>query len=460
MLFLEKHYEMDMCSGPVLKKLLTFAIPLMFSGILQLLFNAADIVVVGRFAGDNSLAAVGSNTALINLLTNLFIGLSIGANVLAARYYGSGEQQELSKTVHTSMLISLYSGVLLTAAGIIFAPQLLILMQTPEKILSLAVLYLRILFISMPALMIYNFGSALLRSVGDTKRPLYYLLFAGVINVILNLLFVIVLKLDVAGVALATVISQYISAYLVVRCLMHEHGGIQLVFSELKFDVQKFLAILRIGLPAGFQGVIFSLSNVVIQSSVNLFGEIVVAGNSAAANIEGFIYIAMNTFYQAAITFVSQNLGAKQYKRINRIAVASLACVICTGVIFGWTVLFFGRQLMGIYTENPQVIEAGMVRMKVIASIYFLCGMMDVMVGLLRGLGSSVTPMIVSLIGACGIRLLWLATVFQAESWHTPLTIYLSYPISWIITITAHVICFFVIRSKVIPKEKEAATEA
>lgn len=453
MLFLEKHYEMDMCSGPVLKKLLIFAIPLMFSGILQLLFNAADIVVVGRFAGDNSLAAVGSNTALINLLTNLFIGLSVGANVLAARYYGSGEQQELSKTVHTSMLISLYSGAILTVAGIIFAPQLLILMQTPENILSLAVLYLRILFVSMPALMIYNFGSALLRSVGDTKRPLYYLLFAGVINVILNLIFVIVLKLDVAGVALATVISQYISAYLVVRCLMHEQGGIQLVFSELKFDMQKFLAILRIGLPAGFQGVLFSFSNVVIQSSINLFGEIVVAGNSAAANIEGFVYIAMNTFYQAAITFVSQNLGAKQYKRIDRIAVASIACVIFTGILFGWTVLFFGRPLMSIYTDNPEVIEAGIVRMSVIAFTYFLCGMMDVLVGVLRGLGCSVTPMIVSLIGVCGSRFLWLGTVFQMESFHTPMTIFLSYPISWILTIIVHVICLFIVRSKVIPKE-------
>lgn len=448
-----------MCSGPVLKKLLIFAIPLMFSGILQLLFNAADIVVVGRFAGDNSLAAVGSNTALINLLTNLFIGLSVGANVLAARYHGSGEQQELSRTVHTSMLISLYSGIFLAAAGIIFAPQLLILMQTPEKILSLAVLYLRILFVSMPALMIYNFGSALLRSVGDTKRPLYYLLFSGVINVILNLIFVIPLKLDVAGVALATVISQYISAYLVVRCLMHEQGGIQLVFSELKIDMHKLLAILRIGLPAGFQGVLFSFSNVVIQSSINLFGEIVVAGNSAAANIEGFIYIAMNTFYQAAITFVSQNFGAKQYKRINRIAVASLACVICTGIIFGWAVLFFGRPLMRIYTDNPEVIEAGMVRMSVIAFTYFLCGTMDVLVGLLRGLGSSVTPMIVSLIGVCGSRFLWLGTVFQMESFHTPFTIFLSYPISWIITIAVHTICFFILKSKVIPKEPKT-TEA
>lgn len=459
MLFLEKHYEMDMCSGPVLKKLLIFAIPLMFSGILQLLFNAADIVVVGRFAGDNSLAAVGSNTALINLLTNLFIGLSVGANVLAARYYGSGEQQELSKTVHTSMLISLYSGAILTVAGIIFAPQLLILMQTPENILSLAVLYLRILFVSMPALMIYNFGSALLRSVGDTKRPLYYLLFAGVINVILNLIFVIFLKLDVAGVALATVISQYISAYLVVRCLMHEQGGIQLVLSELKFDMQKFLAILRIGLPAGFQGVLFSFSNVVIQSSINLFGEIVVAGNSAAANIEGFVYIAMNTFYQAAITFVSQNLGAKQYKRIDRIAVASIACVIFTGILFGWTVLFFGRPLMSIYTDNPEVIEAGIERMSVIAFTYFLCGMMDVLVGVLRGLGCSVTPMIVSLIGVCGSRFLWLGTVFQMESFHTPMTIFLSYPISWILTIIVHVICLLIVRSKVIPKEPKA-TEA
>lgn len=455
----KKNYEMDMCSGSILRKMLMFAIPLMCSSILQLLFNAADIIVVGRFAGDNSLAAVGSNTALINLLTNLFVGLSIGANVIAARHYGANQPDELGKTVHTSILLSLYSGVVLTIAGVVFARQLLILMQTPTNILDLASVYLRIYFIGMPATMIYNFGSALLRAVGDTKRPLYYLLCAGVVNVILNLVFVIIFKMDVAGVALATVISECISAVLVVRCLMHEEGGIKLVISQLRFDTKKFFDILRVGLPAGFQGVVFALSNVVIQSSVNLFGETVVAGNSAAANIEGFIYFAMNSFYQATISFTSQNFGAKKYDRIKKIAVTGECCVVATGVLLGIAALFFGRQLLGIYSQSPEVIDAGMNRMRVIASTYALCGMMDVMVGALRGIGYSVIPMIVSLVGACGLRLVWIATVFQIDRFHNVFTIYLSYPVTWIITFTAHIICYAIVSRKVIPKNIPSAAE-
>ncbi len=296
-------YELDMCSGSILKKMLIFTLPLMLSSVLQLVFNAADVIIVGRFAGDNSLAAVGSNAALINLLTNLFIGLSIGANVIAARHYGADETKELSKTVHTSMLIGAVSGVFLTVIGVCFAKQLLELMKTPEEVLALAADYLRIYFLGMPSLMLYNFGSALLRSVGDTKRPLFYLSAAGVINIILNLIFVVLFKLDVVGVAIATVVSETVSAVLIIRCLMHETGGIRLMLSELKLDKKKAAAIMRLGLPAGLQGVIFSLSNVVIQSSVNLFGATVVAGNSAAQNLESFVYVAMNSFYQSAISF-------------------------------------------------------------------------------------------------------------------------------------------------------------
>lgn len=445
---MEKRYELDMCSGSIFKKMLVFALPLMCSSVLQLLFNAADIVVVGRFAGDNSLAAVGSNTSLINLLTNVFIGLSIGANVLAARHYGADEVKELSKTVHTSMLLSVFSGFLLTVIGLLFAKQLLVLMKTPPEVLELAAVYLRIYFAGMPAMMIYNFGSALLRAVGDTKRPLYYLLFSGVINVILNLIFVILLKMDVAGVALATVISQCISAFLVVRCLMNEQGGMQLIFSELKFDVKKFLAIIRIGLPAGFQGVVFSFSNVVIQSSINLFGETVVAGNSAASNIEGFIYVAMNAFHQATISFTSQNIGAGKIERINKIMLTGVACVFVTGAALGGIVLLFGRQLLGIYSESAAVIDAGMVRLTVVLTTYFLCGMMDVMVGSIRGMGYSVMPMIVSLIGACGLRLVWIATIFRIEQFHVIDTIYYSYPVTWTITFIAHLICFAIVRKK------------
>ncbi|MGN0642713.1 MAG: MATE family efflux transporter [Huintestinicola sp.] len=444
-----KKYEMDMCSGSILKKLLLFAVPLMCSSILQLLFNAADIVVVGRFAGDDSLAAVGSNTALINLLTNLFVGLSIGSNVAAARYYGAKKDEDLSRIVHTSVLLSIYSGIFLTAVGVIGAEKILILMQTPEEVLPLAVTYLRLYFIGMTAVMLYNFGSALLRAVGDTKRPLYYLLGAGVVNVLLNILFVVVFEMDVAGVALATVISESISAFLVIRCLVRESGGIKLSPNKLHMDREKLLLIIRIGLPAGFQGIVFALSNVVIQSAVNTFGNVVVAGNSAAANIEGFVYMAMNAFYQATISFVSQNMGAGKYERINRIVITAQVCVIVVGAVLGNAAVFFGRPLLSIYSDSPEVIEAGLVRLGVISRTYFLCGIMDVMVGALRGIGYSVLPMAVSVVGACGLRLLWLATVFQIDRYHEITTVYLSYPITWIITLSVHIICFIILRRRI-----------
>ncbi len=444
----KKKYEMDMCNGPIISKMLIFAIPLMCSSILQLLFNAADIVVVGKFAGDNSLGAVGSTTALINLLVNLFMGLSVGANVLAARDYGGNRKDELSKTVHTSMMLSIISGIILTVVGVLFSRQILILMKSPDEILPLASLYLKIYFIGMPASMAYNFGSAILRSVGDTKRPLYFLFAAGIVNVILNLIFVIVFNMDVAGVALATIISQYISAFLVIRCLMRESEGIKLHISKLKIHKDKLMPILRVGIPAGFQGVIFSLSNVVIQSSVNIFGNIIVSGNSAAQNIEGFIYVGMNAFYQAAISFTSQNMGAGKKERVRKIAISAQILVILTGLILGLTALFSGRWLLRIYTNNPEVIEAGMKRMVVITTTYFLCGMMDVMVGIMRGLGYSIIPMIVSLIGACGLRLIWIATVFQIPQYHNVTTVYVAYPISWAITFTIHVITYIIIRQR------------
>ena len=437
-----KQYEMDMCSGPILRKMLMFALPLMLSSILQLLFNAADIVVVGKFAGDNSLAAVGSNTALINLLTNLFIGLSIGANVVAARHYGAKAWDDLRRTVHTAMLLSMLSGALLLVLGVIGAEQMLIWMQTPEEVLPLATVYLRIYFLGMISTMVYNFGSALLRAVGDTKRPLYFLLCAGVINVILNLLFVIGFQMDVMGVAIATVISETVSALLVLRCLVKEKGGIHLELRAMRIDRKKMLQILRIGLPAGFQGVVFALSNVVIQSSVNIFGNIVVAGNSAAANLEGFVYMAMNAFYQTTLSFVSQNYGAGKQKRINRIVLLGEACVIVTGTLLGNMVVFFGNDLLQIYSNNPEVIAAGMVRLHYISMIYALCGIMDVMVGALRGIGYSIMPMIVSIVGVCVLRLIWLATVFQIPEFHKSETVYLSYPVTCILTSLVYIVFF------------------
>lgn len=441
-----KQYEMDMCSGPILRKMLMFALPLMLSSILQLLFNAADIVVVGKFAGDNSLAAVGSNTALINLLTNLFIGLSIGANVVAARHYGAKAWDDLRRTVHTAMLLSMLSGALLLVLGVIGAEQMLIWMQTPEEVLPLATVYLRIYFLGMISTMVYNFGSALLRAVGDTKRPLYFLLCAGIINVILNLLFVIGFQMDVMGVAIATVISETVSALLVLRCLVKEKGGIHLELRAMRIDRKKMLQILRIGLPAGFQGVVFALSNVVIQSSVNIFGNIVIAGNSAAANLEGFVYMAMNAFYQTTLSFVSQNYGAGEQKRINRIVLLGEACVIVTGTLLGNMVVFFGNDLLQIYSNNPEVIAAGMVRLHYISMIYALCGIMDVMVGALRGIGYSIMPMIVSIVGVCVLRLIWLATVFQIPEFHKIETVYLSYPVTWILTSLVYIVFFVWIR--------------
>ncbi|MDD3217556.1 MAG: MATE family efflux transporter [Lachnospiraceae bacterium] len=443
-----------MCNGPILKKMLIFAVPLMCSSILQLLFNAADIVVVGKFAGDNALAAVGSNTALINLLTNLFIGLSIGANVLVSRYYGGKHEKDLRETVHTSMLLSLYSGILLTVVGVVGARQLLIWMQTPAEVLTLAVLYLRIFFLGMTASMLYNFGSAILRAVGDTKRPLYYLFAAGIVNVLLNLLFVIVFHMGVAGVGIATVVSECISAFLVVRCLMKEKSAIQLVLKDLHIHGDKLKRIMQIGLPAGFQGIIFSFSNVVIQSSINSFGAVIVAGNSAAANIEGFVYVAMNAFYQATISFTSQNMGAGKYKRINKILLCGQACVIIVGIVLGNGAVLAGRQLLGIYSSSTEVIEAGLHRLSVVSRLYALCGIMDVMVGSLRGLGYSVTPMIISLIGACGLRMVWLATLFQMEEFHTISMVYWSYPVSWVITLAAHIVCFMIVRAKLPDRKK------
>lgn len=451
----QKKYEMDMCSGSILKKMLMFTLPLMLSSILQLLFNAADIVVVGRFAGDNSLAAVGSTTALINLLTNLFVGLSIGANVTAARNYGGKREDALSRTVHTAVTISIISGVILTVIGVVGTKEMLRLMSTPDEIIDLAADYLRIYFAGITATTIYNFGSALLRAIGDTKRPLYYLLAAGAVNVVLNLLFVIVFKMDVSGVALATIISESLSAFLVIRCLMRETGAIKLDLKKLRVHKAELVSIIRIGLPAGFQGIVFALSNVVIQSSVNLFGNIVVAGNSAAANIEGFVYMAMNSFYQATLSFMSQNFGAGEYKRLNKILACGELCVVAVGLVLGNAAVLFGNQLLSIYSDSPEVIAAGMVRLHYISKVYFLCGIMDVLVGALRGIGYSVLPMVVSLLGACGLRLLWIATVFQIPQFHKVEVVYLSYAITWIITAGVHFLCYVIVRKRVTRKYEQ-----
>ncbi len=443
-----KKHEIDMVHGPLLGKLLLFAIPLMVSSILQLLFNAADIVVVGRFAGDESLAAVGSTSSLINLLTNLFIGLSVGANVVVAHFIGSDEKEKISETIHTSMVISILAGLVMTIFGASMARILLYWMSSPEDVIGLATVYLRIYFLGMPAMMLYNFGSAILRAAGDTRRPLYYLFFSGIVNVILNLIFVCGFELDVAGVAIATVVSQYISAGLIIRCMIREEGILHLSLRELRISKPILWKIVKIGLPAGLQGTVFALSNVVIQSAINSFGKIVVAGNAAAANIEGFVYMAMNAIHQTALSFIGQNYGAGEKKRILKILFMCQLIVIVVGVVLGNAAVLFGRPLLHIYSDNPEVVEVGLVRLQYICRFYALCGIMDVMVGALRGIGYSVMPMIVSMLGACGLRLLWIATVFQV--YHTTDMLYLSYLVSWIITELVHMICFaYLYRKKV-----------
>lgn len=443
---MRNNYEMDMCHGALFKKLIYFAIPLILSSVLQLLFNAADIIVVGRFSGAHALAAVGSTSSLINLLVNLFMGISIGANVLLGRYYGAGQYDDASKTVHTAMIIAMVGGTLLIAVGIIFAAPLLEMMGTPSDVIALSTLYMRIYFLGMPAFAIYNFGAALLRALGDTKRPLYFLSFSGVINVLFNLFFVIVLHMGVAGVAFATILSEMISAGLILWCLHGSEGVLQVRFRELHFDRDKFIEMLRIGLPAGLQGVVFNVSNVLIQSSVNSFGSLVMAGNTAANNIEGFVYVSMNVIHQTALSFTSQNYGAKQYHRIDRILLECLAIVTLVGLLFGGGAYLFGTVLLSVYSTDPIVIQYGLNRLSIICTTYFLCGIMDVCVGSLRGLGYAIMPMIVSLTGACLLRVIWIFTIFQM--FHTQFSLYISYPITWIVTAMTHIICYLVVRKK------------
>ena len=447
--------EMDLCSGSIAGKMLLFALPLMLSNVLQLMFNAADLVVVGRACGDAAIAAVGSNGSMINLLTNLFMGLSVGVNVLASHYYGAGDHERLSKTVHTSILLAAFSGLLLTLVGEIGAKQLLILMSTPEEVLPLAVIYLRIYFLGMIPMMIYNFGSALLRSIGDTFRPLIYLGISGFVNLGLNILFVLVFHMGVDGVGYATVISQFLSGAAILVTLCLERSDMHLSLKALRPDKAILWKIITVGIPAGLQGVVFSLSNVVIQSSVNSFDDtLIVTGNTAAQNLEGFAYVGMNCFYHAALSFTGQNLGAGRYDRIKRIAVIGQIYVFLAGLILGCGLYQLSPSLLRIYTDNPVSVDAGRVRLLIIGNTYYLCGMMDVTVGCLRGLGRSVLPTIISLVGACGLRILWLMTLFRMPMFHTTMMIYITYPVSWFVTFTAQMILLLITYNKLIKKAR------
>lgn len=433
----------DMCSGPLLGKLLRFSVPLMLSGILQLLFNAADIVVVGQFDSSDAMAAVGSTSSLNNLIVNLFLGLSAGGSVVVAQYFGMKSRQDVEETVHTAILLGFISGLVLVAAGMFLAEPMLVLMGTTPDVIDQSVLYMRIVFAGMPAMMVYDFGAGILRAVGDTRRPLVYLFCGGVVNVAFNLFFVIVCHLGVAGVAIGTVMSQCIAAFLTVRCLMKTEDCYGIRLRELRIVKHKLLRILRVGVPTGIQGAMFSISNVVIQSSINSFdSSIIVAGNTASGNIEGFVYTAMNAFYQASLTFTSQNVGAHQTKRILPVLGWSLLCVTVVGVATGVLAVLFGPQLLGIYSPDEEVIAYGLERLRLICLTYFLCGTMDVVTGSIRGLGPSVTPAVISLLGVCGLRIVWIYTVFAAH--RSLMVLYLSYPVSWLITLVVNIICFAV----------------
>ena len=434
------HRSMDMTEGPLMSKVLFFSLPIMLSGLLQLVFNAADTIVVGRFAGNQALAAVGSVGSLNNLLISLFIGLSVGVNVVVARYTGARDFIKVRKAVHTSVLLSIVSGVGLSLLGYFAAYPLLRLMGSPEDVIDLAALYVRILFVGMPVQLLYNFCAAILRAIGDTKRPLYFLSFAGVINVVLNLIFVILFHMSVAGVALATIISQAISAVLVVHCLVSMEGPTHLNLRKLRLDIDLFMEIVRIGLPAGIQSSMFSLSNVVIQSSVNSFGSIVIAGNAAAANVGNFVYQVMNTFQQSITCFAGQNIGARKPMRVMTAMKVCIIWAVVFGVIFGVTSCIFGTQLLSMYSTDAAVIEVGLERMYIMHLTYFLCGIMDVLTGALRGIGYSVLPMVVSLMGACVFRIFWVMTIFAA--FPTMACLIASYPVSWLLTALVLLIFF------------------
>ena len=439
-------YEIDMTNGPLLGKIVRFAIPLAISGILQLLFNAADMIVVGRFAGANALAAVGATGALINLIVTLFMGLSVGTNVLVAQYYGGDHQKDLSETVHTSILASLLFGVVLIGIGMVLARPILTAMATPADVLDQAVLYMRIYFIGMPVMMLYNFGAAILRAVGDTQRPLYFLVIAGVVNVVLNLFFVIVLHMDVAGVATATDISQAVSALLVLRCLIKTDGPYQVDLRRLTIKKDKLLRMVKIGLPAGIQGASFSISNVLIQSSINSFGSMAMAGNTAAANIEGFVGMGVDAFSQAALSFTGQNMGAGKPQRIRKIILLCMGMGIGVGLVLGVGCRLAGPQLLGFYTEDPQVIDYGLRRMNYVCVLQCVAATMGVMVGVLRGMGSSIAPMAITMTFVCGFRVVWLFTVFAAAP--SLEMLYISYPITWALAAFCDLLFYFHLKRK------------
>ena len=443
-------YEIDMCNGSLMDKLISFAFPLMVSGILQLMFNALDLVVVGRFSGSQALAAVGSTTALINMFINLFIGISLGANVMTARFYASGKDKEVSETVHTAVTFAVISGIVMIFVGGFLAKPALALMDTPDDIIDLSALYMRIYFVGMPFFMIYNYGAAVLRAVGDTKRPLIFLIISGAINAGLNLFMVIVLDLSVAGVAIATVISQMVSCVLVLRCLYHTDSSYQFRFSKMQIKWCYLKQIFAVGVPAGIQSVVINFSNVLLQSSVNSFGSIAMAGYTAANNLLGFLYMAVNSITQACMSFTSQNYGVGKYKRMDKVLIDCGILSLIVSLVFGSGFYLFGSYILRIYTSDTEVIKCGLEILSITTVPYFLCGIMDLFPGALRGMGYSAVPMVLSVIGTVGVRVFWIYAVFPLN--RSLYVLFISYPASWGLTIVMQVICYVIVRKKVVSK--------
>ena len=451
-----KRNQRDLTTGPLLSGIIAYTVPIILTSVLQLLFNAADLVVVGRFRGSLAVGAVGATGSITNLIVNLFVGLSIGAGVSVAHAIGARQEKQLHRIIHTALFVALAGGVLLTAVGVSFANVFLRLMDTPAEILPLSTTYMRIYFCGITFTLVYNFCASILRAAGDTQSPLTFLTIAGVLNVVLNLFFVVICGMSVAGVALATIISQCVSAVLVVRALMRRTDGCRLDLRQIRLHKAQLLRILRIGIPAGIQGSLFAISNVIIQSSVNSFGDIVVAGNAAAANIEGFVYVSMNAFSQTAVNYTGQNIGAGRFDRVRKIFLLCIACVAVTGLLMGGGAFLAARPLLGIYiTDSPEAIAYGITRMSFVGLCYFLCGMMDVATGSLRGLGSSLTPMIISVLGVCGIRLGWIFTIFRDPRFHSLESLFISYPFSWTITFLIESAAFIILYRRYVARSKE-----
>lgn len=450
----QKRYEVEMINGNIFKNMIKYCIPLMLTGILQLFYNAADLVVVSNFSNDPSaLGAVGSTGSLTALIVNLFMGLSVGTNVLSARRFAVKDADGMNKVVHTSVLISVLIGVIVGTFGFISAKWLLDLMSNP---LPKAVTYIRIYFVGLPFMLLYNFSSSILRGIGDTKRPLFFLAISGLINVLLNLFFVIVCGLSVEGVALATVISQVVSCIMIMWCLIKTNESYRFRFKDLKIHKKELIGMLKIGLPAGIQSSLFSISNVLIQSSINKFGEAVMNGNTAANSLDGFVYTGMNSVYHASIAFTSQNVAAKKKDNLNKVLLYALLLVFIVGITLGGGFYLFGNTLLKIYTQDPFEISVGYLKMAYLCLPYFLFGLMDVVSGSIRGMGNSLVPMITSIIGVCLIRVLWIYFVFNPNTNFTDYKdlsiLFISYPVSWIATLIAHLITYIIVSKKV--KEK------